>query len=107
MSLHEYLCSQAISREDPPFYALLFAAMRTADSDNVEKIKAAWPERWAEMQARYNAPGGILPEDGIESTGDQVVKASGAVLWVCAACSHENPMHVERCESCDTERGGG
>lgn len=107
MSLHEYLCSQAISAEDPPFYALLFAMIRQADTDNVEKIKRAWPDKWEEMQARYNAPGGILPEDGIESTGDQVVDAGGKVLWVCSACGNRNPQHFDTCDNCDTARGCG
>lgn len=81
MSLHEYLCSQAISREDPPFYALLFAMIRKADSENVTKIRAAWPEQWAEMQARYHAPGGVLPEDNVdlETLGRQRVEISGKV----------------------------
>jgi hypothetical protein len=107
MSLHEYLCSRAISKEDPPFYALLFALMRKADSDNAAKIKAAWPARWLEMQERYNAPGGILPSDEVQDIGDQVVKASGEVFWVCAACGHENQPGEMACEECGTERGCG
>jgi len=63
MSLHEYRESISISAEDPPFYALLMAAIRKADTTNTAKIKYAWPELWDEMQARYNAPGGILRED--------------------------------------------
>jgi hypothetical protein len=107
MSLHEYLCSQAISKGDPPFYALLMAMIRGADSDNIEKIKRAWPEKFAEMQARYHAPGGILPEDGVESLGDQVVDASGAVLWVCSACGERHSQALDTCENCDTARGAG
>jgi len=63
MSLHEYKTSEAISREHPPFYALIMAAMREAGSANIELLCSAWPEVWAELQARYNAPGGVLPED--------------------------------------------
>ena len=63
MSLHEYLYSKTLGRYDPPFYGLLFAMLRNADSDNVRRIKAMWPERYAEFERRYNAPGGILPED--------------------------------------------
>jgi len=40
------------------------AAMRKADTPNTAKLKAAWPDVWAELDARYNAPGGVLPEDG-------------------------------------------
>lgn len=42
------------------FAAFLMALMRKADSDNFEKIKLLWPEIHAEMQARYDSPGGIL-----------------------------------------------
>jgi hypothetical protein len=63
MSLHEYLISQEISAEDYPFYALLFAMMRQADDLNASKIRAEWPEKWAEMEARYHTPGGKLPDD--------------------------------------------
>tara|TARA_R110002126_G_scaffold81426_1_gene200667 strand:- start:5562 stop:5759 length:198 start_codon:yes stop_codon:yes gene_type:complete len=58
MSRHEYVRSQALSKES--FYALLMAAMRKADSANAEKLDAAFPGVWAELQARYNAPGGLL-----------------------------------------------
>ena len=45
------------------FYGLIQAAMRRADSDNLEKLKAAWPEVWEEFQLRYKAQGGYLPEE--------------------------------------------
>jgi hypothetical protein len=61
MSLYDYKTSQKIAAEDHPFYALIMAAMRQADTDNVEKLRAAWPEVWEELRARYNAPGGFLP----------------------------------------------
>lgn len=57
MSLHEYLYSKTLT-----FYELVFSLLRKADSDNLEKIKAVWPERYAEFIARYHAPGGVLPE---------------------------------------------
>lgn len=63
MSLHEYLYSKTLDRYDPPFYALLFAMLRKADSYNVQHIKRLWPEKFAEFQQRYNAQGGVLPED--------------------------------------------
>jgi hypothetical protein len=61
--LHAYLYSQTLSKHDPPFYALLFSMLRKSDTDNTAKIKAAWPQEYAEFEARYHAPGGILPED--------------------------------------------
>ncbi len=60
MSLHEYLASQQIAVEDHPFYALIMAAMRQADTDNCEKLKLAWPHVWEELEGRYHAPGGRL-----------------------------------------------
>lgn len=60
MSYHEYLAAKELLALDPPFYALLMAAMHGADSYNAAKLRAAWPELWAETQARYNAPGGAL-----------------------------------------------
>lgn len=44
-------------------YALIQAAMRKADTPNLEALKAAFPETWAELQVRYNSPGGLLPSE--------------------------------------------
>lgn len=63
MSLYDYKRSQELSANDEPFYALLMAAMRKADTRNTEKFKAAWPEVWEELYARYHAPGGIIASD--------------------------------------------
>jgi len=62
MSRYEYEKSKTY---DPDFYALIMAAMRQADSINAAKLRAAWPDVWAEVDARYNAPGGILPSDPV------------------------------------------
>lgn len=105
MSLHEYKCSQAISAGDPPFYALIMAAMRQGDSDNVLRLKMAWPHVWEELQERYNAPGGLLQGEQIDP--DVVVEASGDVRWVCAACGERNPIGIDVCRGCDTERRCG
>jgi hypothetical protein len=61
MSYYDYRVSQEIAATDPPFAALIMAAARKADSDNVELLREAWPETIAELRARYNAPGGLLP----------------------------------------------
>ncbi len=61
MSLYDYRIGRAIAADDPPFYAIIQAAMRRADTDNLDKLKAAWPEVYEELKARYHAPGGILP----------------------------------------------
>lgn len=63
MSLFDYREGRRIAAEDHPFYALIFAALRQADTANTAKIEAAWPEVIAELQARYDAPAGLLPGD--------------------------------------------
>lgn len=63
MSLYDYHISKETGQNDYPFYAIIMAAIRKADSDNFERLKTAWPEIVKEFQARYNAPLGILPED--------------------------------------------
>lgn len=63
MSLHEYRRGAELARADEPFYALIQAAMRKADSWNVTKLRAEWPEVWDELEARYHAPGGLLPDE--------------------------------------------
>lgn len=65
MSQHEYEQSQAMERFDYSFYALIMSAMRRADNDNLTKLKLCWPDVWLELQARYNAPGGVLPGENV------------------------------------------
>ncbi len=60
MSLYEYQTSREIVAEDYPFYSLVMAAMRQADSENALALRSAFPETWAELQARYEARGGLL-----------------------------------------------
>ena len=66
MSLHGYLVSQAITIADLPFYSLIMAAMRQADSLNLEGLQRIFPDVWQELEARYHAPGGVLEEDKVE-----------------------------------------
>lgn len=63
MSVHEYRAAQKLATDDVPFYALIMAAMRRADSENLARLRAVFPETYAEVEARYNAPGGILETD--------------------------------------------
>ena len=64
MSLHEYEKSKEIAIENYPFYGILMAAMRQADTINYRKFCDAWPEVVEELRERYNAPGGLLPGEG-------------------------------------------
>jgi hypothetical protein len=45
------------------FDPLLMAAMRCADTENTERLRAAFPELWDELNARYQAPGGVIEGD--------------------------------------------
>lgn len=61
--LHAYQVSIDLTNSDPPMSALLMAAMRKADSQNAAILHGAYPQLWAEMQRRYNAPGGRLEDE--------------------------------------------
>ena len=63
MSLYEFEEGREIAVKDPPFYALIQAAMRKADTDNLEALIQCWPDVWLELRARYNAPGGLLQSE--------------------------------------------
>lgn len=64
MSLHGYHVSVNVAAKDHPFESLIMAAMRKADSTNGAALQRAFPDTWRELQARYNAPLGVIPEDG-------------------------------------------
>jgi hypothetical protein len=66
VSYHEWRAAQELLRLDPPFYALIMAAIHRADTLNTEKLRAAWPDVWAETFARYHAPGGLLDGERVE-----------------------------------------
>jgi hypothetical protein len=59
--LDEYAYKQAkmLAQLDPPFYALIAAAMMKADSENFTKLTRAWPEVFADLDYFYNKPGGL------------------------------------------------
>lgn len=63
MSLHEYEAAKHLAGYGTSFYALIMAAMRRGDTINVAKLRAAWPDVWDELHARYHAPGGRLDTD--------------------------------------------
>jgi hypothetical protein len=67
MSLYDYQQSQRIvierSAERPTFAALIMQAARKADSANFARLEQEFPEIIAELQARYDAPGGRLESD--------------------------------------------
>lgn len=59
MSYYDYQVSRPLADNDPPFYSLIMAAMRRADSINAVILRAAYPEVWEELQERYSTPGGF------------------------------------------------
>jgi hypothetical protein len=66
MGYEEYKKSQDLSLHATTgpgnaFYALLMAAVRFADTDNLNTINQHWPEMYNELMTRINAPGGKLP----------------------------------------------
>jgi hypothetical protein len=63
MSLHEYEMSKEIALHDYPFYAIVMAAMRQADTNNLSALTAAFPNVRKELQERYNSPGGVLHDE--------------------------------------------
>lgn len=63
MSLYDYKQSIEIAAKDYSFYALVMAAMRQADSDNILLLESTFPEVYTELKARYHAPGGVLPDE--------------------------------------------
>lgn len=71
MSLETYKISKALEMEDVPFYALIMAAMRRADTENQAKLRSAWPAVWEELVARYRAPGGLLPNENLAEASSE------------------------------------
>lgn len=66
MSHYDYERSQELAKDENPFASLIMAAMRRADSTNLEALKVGFPEIWDELQERYNAPGGRLRGERLE-----------------------------------------
>lgn len=92
MSLHEYKVSQHISAQDHPFYALLMACFRKADSDNLEKLRRAYPETWHEFQERHHAPGGRLDEELLEQAVEELPKT---ILGRTVVVKEAGPRHLK------------
>ena len=59
MSLYSY--NESLELANCSFDALIMAAMRRADTDNLVMLQNLWPDIWSELVQHYNAPGGKLP----------------------------------------------
>ncbi len=60
MSLYDYNESKKI---EASFAAIIMAALRKADDVNAMLLRSAFPDICDELRRRYDAPGGLLPED--------------------------------------------
>lgn len=67
MSRYDYKMSQQIEIKNYPFYGLIMAAMRQADTENLRRLREAFPDIYQELQERYHAPGGFLPGEAQET----------------------------------------
>jgi len=62
MDEFEFRDGIALWRQGHSFYALLVAAFKKADSNNLEKLKVAFPDEFEIARKRYAAPdSGLLP----------------------------------------------
>lgn len=60
MSIIEYQIGCQLAGQDTPFFALVQAAMRRADTENLARLQAAFPEAWAELELRDSQIRGCL-----------------------------------------------
>ena len=60
MSVHDFEVSGELERAGVPFLACVMAAKRRADTDNLARLRRAFPEIYSELEQRYGAPGGLL-----------------------------------------------
>lgn len=65
MSYYDYAVSRNLAGQDVPFYALIMTAIRQADTANLRKLRDAFPQTYDEFEARYHAPGGLLPGERV------------------------------------------
>jgi hypothetical protein len=81
MSAYEYEISKMIAQSGAPFYALIMAAMRQADTVNLSLLRSVFPDVEKELLSRYNAPGGTLSGDGVRE-GDQQLPVKNNRLYI-------------------------
>lgn len=66
-SLHDYEISRKIAMMDGvTFYGALMAAIRLADSYNMEIFQSFFPQVVKEFRERYNNPGGLTDKESEE-----------------------------------------
>jgi len=79
------------------FGTLLAHLCRAADTANTGKLQATFPYFWQTMKARYQAPGGILPDiDGF--TVEQYM--AEREHWQCDECGELYWEQLDACPFC-------
>lgn len=78
MSRYDYLAARRLLEIDPPFTALIMAAMRKADTDNAARLRRVFPEVDNELHARYWAPGAVIPTDPEYADMQEALRSSAA-----------------------------
>jgi len=63
VSSYDFSIAEQIHRNDPPFKALIMAAILKADEVNKRLLKVAFPDLTEEVWLRYNSPGGRIETD--------------------------------------------
>lgn len=100
MSLYDYSASVDIAANHYPFYGLIMAAMRQADTLNLTLLTTAFPDVWRELEQRYNAPGGHLPDEL------QTI-AEAAVEYKAARCGNHGGRGMNADHTCKCARVDG
>ena len=71
MSHYDYKSSIQVEMTGASFYGIIMAAMRRADDQNLDKLRASWPEVWDELRKRYHAPGGFINGEDLAITSKE------------------------------------
>ncbi len=93
LSLHEYEQSKHIGASDYQFYSLIAAAMRQADTDNLEALKLAFPGIYESLTRRYSAPLGVVSEwDGMTANEHHAKLYPDLVTTEC----HDDAIPIQK-----------
>ena len=79
-SLWDYHESKKLVVEDVPFHTALMYLFRKADTNNLARLRSAFPGYYEELQARYMAPHGLISPG--ESWGSLRMNADGEIVSI-------------------------
>lgn len=82
MSRYSYGLSRDLIRRCDDFDALLMATMRKADTKNFALLASAFPLQAQELQARFDAPMGLLVGESYSREGITYYRASDGEVQV-------------------------